>query len=98
MTPEKLPSLVDVGVILTGQSSSNISVTLRRLFQAYADLTAKCSQVNFGASGGAIVPVSCPKTSQGHMPLGGDLSLIGEVEHLNHVICSQASPQRGHSR
>jgi len=59
MTPEKLPSLVDVGVILTGQSASNTSVTLQRLLQTHPDLTAKCSQVSFGGRGGnrqSLVP------------------------------------------
>ena len=59
MTPENMPSLVDVGVILMGQSASNSSLMLQRLFQAHPDLTQKVSQVSFGGRGGnrdSLVP------------------------------------------
>jgi len=107
MTPTKMPSLVDVGVILTGQSASNSSLMLQRLFQAHPDLTAKCSQIKFGGRGNQETPVpnnlatlieiifllpgrAAAKVRQSAAQifvryLGGDLSLISEVERMNHI-------------
>jgi hypothetical protein len=107
MTPEKMPSLVDVVVILTEQASKNAALTVQRLLQAHPDLTTKCSQIKFGGRGNQDTPVpknlatlieiifllpgrSAAKVRQSAAQifvryLGGDLSLIHEVERMNHV-------------
>ena len=108
MTPEKLPSLVDVGVILTGSTSHDVAQILRRMFAAHIDLGTKCSQVSFGGRGGnreSLVPKDLaalveiifllPGRAAAQVRqaaaqifvryLGGDLSLVQEVERLHHV-------------
>ena len=107
MTPEKMPSLVDVVVILTEQTSKNVALTIQRLFQVHPDLTAKCNQIKFGGHCNQDTPVpknlaslikiiyllpgrSAAKVRQSAAQifvryLGGDLSLICEVERMNHV-------------
>ena len=108
MTPQKMPSLVDVVVILTEQASKNAASTIQRLLQAHPDLARKVSQLKFGGRGGnrdSLVPKdlatlieiifllpgrSAAKVRQSAAQifvryLGGDLSLIHEVERMNHV-------------
>ena len=108
MTPGKMPSLVDVGVILTGKASRNVSRDLQDILNKHPDLAQKVSQVSFGGRGGnreSLVPKDLaalieiifllPGRAAAQVRraaaqvfvryLGGDLSLIGEVEHLNHV-------------
>ena len=57
MTPEKLPSLVDVGVILTGKTSSNVARDLQVIFEKHNELTQKVSQIKFGGRGNRESPV-----------------------------------------
>ena len=107
MTPEKLPSLVDVGVILTGKAPRHVADDLAAIMRKHPDLSEKVGQIKFGGRGNHNTPV--PKDLAGLIEiifllpgraaaqvrraaaqvfvryLGGDLSLIGEVEHLNHV-------------
>ena len=108
MTPENMPSLVDVGAILTGNSTHDVAQILRRMFVANLELGTKCSQVSFGGRGGnrdSLVPNNLttlieiifllPGRAAAKVRLaaaqlfvrylGGDLSLIGELEHLNHA-------------
>ena len=108
MTPEKVPSLVDVGVILTGKDARHTSRDIQVLVERYPDLAQKVGQVSFGGRGGnrdSLVPKDLaalieiifllPGRAAAQVRraaaqifvryLGGDLSLIGEVEHLNHV-------------
>ena len=51
MTPENMPSLVDVGVIFTDNSTHDAAQILRRMFAAHPDLGTKCSQIKFGGRG-----------------------------------------------
>ena len=107
MTPEKLPSLVDVGVILTGKTSSNVARDLQVIFEKHNELTQKVSQIKFGGRGNRESPVpkdlpalieiifllpgrAAAQVRQAAAQLfvrflGGDLSLIAEVERFNHV-------------
>ena len=108
MTPEKVPSLVDVGVILTGKDARHTSRDIQVLVERYPDLAQKVGQVSFGGRGGnrdSLVPKDLaalieiifllPGRAAAQVRraaaqifvryLGGDLSLIGEVERLNHV-------------
>jgi len=107
MTPEKMPSLVDVGVILTGQSDRHSAEIIRRLVTAHPELDAKCVPIKFGGRGNQETPVPkdlaalveiiflLPGRAAAQVRqaaarlfvrhLGGDLSLIVEVERLNHV-------------
>jgi len=107
MTPEKMPSLVDVGVILTGKTASNVARDLQVIMDKHPDLTQKVSQIKFGGRGNQDTPVpknlatlieiifllpgrSAAKVRQSAAQifvryLGGDLSLIREVERMNHV-------------
>jgi hypothetical protein len=108
MTPEKMPSLVDVGVILTGKTARHVARDLQVIMDKHPDLTQKVGQVSFGGRGGnrdSLVPKdlatlieiifllpgrSAAKVRQSAAQifvryLGGDLSLIHEVERMNHV-------------
>jgi len=111
MTPDKLPSLVDVCAILTGKSSqhaaNDVAQVLRRLFVADNDLRQRVLQVNFGGRGNRGTPVpkdlaalveiifllpgrAAAQVRQAAAQifvryLGGDVSLVREVEHLHHV-------------
>lgn len=108
MTPEKLPSLVDVGVVLTGSDSHDVAQILRRMFAVHPDLGTKCSQVKFGGRGGnretpvpkdlaALIEIifllpgrAAAQVRQAAAQifvryLGGDLTLVREVERLHHV-------------
>ena len=57
MTPEKMPSLVDVGVILTGKTASNVARDLQVILDKHPDLTQKVSQIKFGGRGNQDTPV-----------------------------------------
>ena len=108
MTPEKMPSLVDVGVILTGKAPRHVADDLAAIMRKHSDLLEKVVKVSFGGRGGnreSLVPKDLaalieiifllPGRAAAQVRraaaqvfvryLGGDLSLIGEVEHLNHV-------------
>ena len=107
MTPEKMPALVDVGVILTGKDVNQSAEMIRRMFATHLDLKAKCFQIKFGGRGNQETPVpkdlatlieiicllpgsAAAKVRQSAAQifvrhLGGDLSLIREVERMNHV-------------
>jgi hypothetical protein len=107
MTPEKMPSLVDVGVILTGKTASNVARDLQVILDKYPEVTQKVSYFQFGGQGQRDAPVpknlatlieiifllpgrSAAKVRQSAAQifvryLGGDLSLIHEVERMNHV-------------
>jgi hypothetical protein len=107
MTPQKMPSLVDVGVILTGKSSHDVARDLRCILDKHPDLGQKVPQIKFGGRGNQDTPVpknlatlieiifllpgrSAAKVQQSAAQifvryLGGDLSLIHEVERMNHV-------------
>jgi hypothetical protein len=107
MTPDKMPSLVDVGVILTGKESRHVSDDLQNIFKKHPELSEKVGQIKFGGRGNRDTPI--PKDLAALIEIifllpgraaaqvrqvaaqlfvrhfGGDLSLIGEVERLNHV-------------
>jgi hypothetical protein len=107
LRPTKIPALVDVGVILTGNKAHEVAQILRRIFAAHPEVEAKCSHFQFGGQGqrDALVPndlatlieiifllpgraaaqvrQSAAQIFVRH--LGGDLSLIREVERMNHV-------------
>jgi hypothetical protein len=108
MTPEKMPSLVDVGVILTGKTARHVARDLQVIMDTHPELAQKVGQVQFGGRGGnrdSFVPKnlaalleiifllpgrSAAKVRQSAAQifvryLGGDLSLIHEVERMNHV-------------
>ena len=107
MTPEKMPSLVDMGVILTGSSARDVAQIIRRLVVAHPDLETRCFQIKFGGRGNRDTPVPkdlatlieiiflLPGRAAAQVRrtaaqlfvryIGGDLSLIDEVERLNHV-------------
>ena len=107
MTPENMPSLVDVGVILTGKTASNVARDFQVILDRYPELTQKVSQIKFGGRGNQNTPVPrdlatlieiiflFPGRAAAKVRLaaaqlfvryiGGNLSLIGELEHLNHV-------------
>jgi len=57
MTPEKMPSLVDMGVILTGSSARDVAQIIRRLVVAHPDLETRCFQIKFGGRGNRDTPV-----------------------------------------
>ena len=108
MTPEKMPALVDVGVILTGKSARHVARDIQVIMDKHPELAQKVGQVSFGGRGGnreSLVPndlaalieiifllpgraaaqvrQSAAQIFVRH--LGGDLSLIREVERMNHV-------------
>jgi hypothetical protein len=90
MTPEKMPSLVDVGVILTGNNSHDVAQVLRRMFSAHIDLGTKCSQVKFGGRGGNHdTPV--PRD----LNQGSGWSLMGGLCGAQHkILCGVGSSRR----
>jgi len=108
MTPDKMPALVDVGVILTGKSARHVARDLQVVMDKHPELAQKVGQVSFGGRGGnreSLVPndlaalieiifllpgSAAAKVRQSAAQifvrhLGGDLSLIREVERMNHV-------------
>jgi hypothetical protein len=48
MTPEKMPSLVDVGVILTGKAPRHVADDLAAIMRKHSDLSDKVGKVSFG--------------------------------------------------
>jgi hypothetical protein len=101
MTQQRMPSLVDVGVILTGKDARHVSRDIQCTMEKYPDLAQKVGQVSFGGRGGnrdSLVPQDLPTLIEvifllpGRAAaqifvryLGGDLSLIGEVQQLRHI-------------
>jgi hypothetical protein len=107
MTPEKLPSLVDVGVVLTGKDARHTCRDVQSVLQKYPEVAQKVDHFHFGGQGQRNTPVPkdlaalieiiflLPGRAAAQVRraaaqvfvryLGGDLTLIGEVEHLNHV-------------
>jgi hypothetical protein len=107
MTPEKMPSLVDVGVILTGKTARHVARDLQVIMDKHPDMVQKVGYFQFGGRGNQDTPVpknlatlieiifllpgrSAAKVRQSAAQifvryLGGDLSLIHEVERMNHV-------------
>jgi len=108
MTPDKMPSLVDVGVILTGKAARHVADDLQTIMRKHSDLSEKVGRVSFGGRGGnrdSLVPKDLPALIEIIFLLpgraaaqvrqeaakifvrhfGGDLSLIPEVERMNHV-------------
>jgi len=107
MTPEKLPSLVDVGVVLTGKDARHTCRDVQAVLQKYPEVAQKVDHFHFGGQGQRNTPVPkdlaalieiiflLPGRAAAQVRraaaqvfvryLGGDLTLIGEVEHLNHV-------------
>jgi hypothetical protein len=57
MTPEKMPSLVDVGVILTGKTASNVARDLQVILDKYPEVTQKVGYFQFGGQGQRDAPV-----------------------------------------
>ena len=107
MTPDKLPSLVDVTGILCDKNSNDSAEVVRTIVNRH-DLKDKLLQVKFGGRGGhreSLVPKDLaalieiifllPGRAAAQVRrvaaqifvryLGGDLTLIQEVEHLRHV-------------
>ena len=108
LTPEKLPALVDVGVVLTGKSAHDVARDLRIIMDRHPDLGHKLSQVSFGGRGGnreSLVPKDLaalveiifllPGRAAAQVRqaaaqifvryLGGDLTLISEIQRMHHV-------------
>jgi len=119
MTAQRMPSLVDVGVILTGKEARNVARDLQSILEKYSDLVLKVNQVSFGGRGGnrdSLVPQDIPTLIEvifllpGRAAaqvrsaaaqifvryLGGDLSLIGEVQRIRHVQDNIGNADLGH--
>lgn len=107
MTPDKMPSLVDVGSSLMNTSSNDAGTVLRRMFERYPDLNQKICRVSFGGRGNRETPVpkdvaalieiifllpgrAAAQVRQSAAQifvryLGGDLTLVQEVQLQSHV-------------
>ena len=119
MTPEKMPSLVDVGVILTGKAPRHVADDLAAIMRKHSDLLEKVVKVSFGGRGGnreSLVPKDLaalieiifllPGRAAAQVRraaaqvfvryLGGDLSLIGDIERIHHVQACLRDNDPGH--
>jgi hypothetical protein len=118
MTEQRMPSLVDVGVILTGKEARHAAEDLRGIISKHPDLAEKIGQIKFGGRGNHETPVpqdlptlievifllpgrAAAQVRQAAAQifvryLGGDLSLIGEVERLRHVQETLGEADPGH--
>ena len=107
MTPEKMPSLVDVGVALTGKAARHVADDLTAIMHKHPEVSEKVGHFRFGGQGQRSTPIpkdlaalveiifllpgrAAAQVRQAAAQifvryLGGDLSLVREVEHLHHV-------------